>query len=107
MEFYASGPGTRPSLTQTLAGEVGECLMKARSTAKADGLDEARALHRVRYRRAKHNPSRRFHALYNKAARSDVLSRAWDEVRANESTFPSWANPANSGRSAFPRSATG
>lgn len=57
--------------------------MKARSTAKADGLDGTHALQRVLYRSAKQNPSRRFHALYDKVARSDNLSRAWDDVRAN------------------------
>ncbi len=41
------------------------------------------ALQRVLYRSAKQNPSRRFHALFHKIARSNVLSRAWDEVRAN------------------------
>jgi RNA-directed DNA polymerase len=58
--------------------------MKARSTAKAAGLDGSRALQRVLYRSAKQNPSRRFHALYDKVARSDILSRAWDDVRANQ-----------------------
>jgi RNA-directed DNA polymerase len=37
----------------------------------------------VLYRSAKQHPERRFHALYDKIARSDVLSRAWSEVRAN------------------------
>jgi retron-type reverse transcriptase len=37
----------------------------------------------VLYRCAKQQPERRFHALYDKVARSDVLSRAWVEVRAN------------------------
>ena len=64
---------------RTLAGGIGECLMKARSTAKADGLDGSRALQRVLYRSAKQNPSRRFHALYDKVYRMDILSRAWDE----------------------------
>jgi RNA-directed DNA polymerase len=57
--------------------------MRARSTAKADGLDASRALQRVLYRSAKQQPDRRFHALFDKVARSDILERAWDEVRAN------------------------
>ncbi len=57
--------------------------MRARSTAKADGLSKSRALQRVLYRSAKQQPDRRFHALYDKVARSDILWWAWDEVRAN------------------------
>src|SRR5215211_5673562 len=57
--------------------------MRARSTARADGLDRSRALQRVLYRSAKQQPHRRFHALFDKVARSDVLERAWDDVRAN------------------------
>jgi RNA-directed DNA polymerase len=57
--------------------------LRARSTVKADGLDKVRALQRVLYRSAKQQPHRRFHALFDKVARSDVLFRAWDEVRAN------------------------
>jgi RNA-directed DNA polymerase len=57
--------------------------MRARSTAKADGLDRSRALQRVLYRSAKQQPQRRFHALFDKVARGDILGRAWDEVRAN------------------------
>jgi RNA-directed DNA polymerase len=57
--------------------------MRARSTARADGLDTVRALQRVLYRCAKQQPHRRFHALFDKVARSDVLEWAWDEVRAN------------------------
>jgi group II intron reverse transcriptase/maturase len=37
----------------------------------------------VLYRCAKQQPERRFHALFDKVARSDVLSRAWVEVRSN------------------------
>ncbi|MGH2722138.1 MAG: group II intron reverse transcriptase/maturase [Actinomycetota bacterium] len=36
------------------------------------------------YQAAKQQPNRRFHALYDKVARSDVLARAWGEVRANK-----------------------
>jgi hypothetical protein len=57
--------------------------MRARSTARADGLDKVRALQRVLYRSAKQQPTRRFHALFDKVARGDILERAWDEVRAN------------------------
>jgi RNA-directed DNA polymerase len=57
--------------------------VRARATAKADGLDKVRALQRVLYRSAKQQPHRRFHALFDKVARSDILCRAWDEVRAN------------------------
>src|SRR5215211_284446 len=57
--------------------------MRARSTAKADGLDRSRALQRVLYRSAKQQPRRRFHALFDKVARGDILERAWEEVRSN------------------------
>jgi group II intron reverse transcriptase/maturase len=46
-------------------------------------LDASRALQRVLYRSAKQQPDRRFHALFDKVARSDILWWAWDEVRAN------------------------
>ena len=35
------------------------------------------------YRAAKADPGRRFHALYDKISRSDVLWRAWVAVRRN------------------------
>ena len=57
--------------------------MRARSPSKAERLEKSRALQLVLYRSAKQDPSRRFHALYDKVGRSDVLARAWGEVRAN------------------------
>ena len=54
--------------------------MRARSTGKAERLEKSRALQAVLYRSAKQDPNRRFHALYDKVARSDVLARAWGEV---------------------------
>src|ERR1019366_9616517 len=55
----------------------------ARSVSRAMGVDRVRALQRVLYRCAKQDKDRRFHALCDKVARSDVMRRAWGEVRAN------------------------
>jgi retron-type reverse transcriptase len=57
--------------------------VSARSVSHATGVDRVRALQRVLYRCAKQDRDRRFHALYDKVARSDVIRRAWREVRAN------------------------
>ena len=46
-------------------------------------IDPARKLQRALYRAAKASPTRRFHALYDKVHRQDILARAWQEVRAN------------------------
>ena len=46
-------------------------------------LDKVRALQHTLYRAAKADPGRRFHALWDKVLRRDVLWRAWAAVRAN------------------------
>src|SRR5664280_1620523 len=56
----------------------------ARTVRQADGLDPVRALQRVLYRGAKQNRTRRFHALFDKLARSDVMWRAWVDVATNQ-----------------------
>lgn len=55
----------------------------ARTVRQADGLDPVRALQRVLYRAAKQDRERRFHALFDKVVRSDVMWRAWVEVASN------------------------
>src|SRR5450432_1938506 len=46
--------------------------------------DRVQALQRTLYRAAKTDPGRRFHALYDKVYRRDVMERAWESVRVNK-----------------------
>jgi len=45
--------------------------------------DKVRELQRALYRAAKRSATRRFHALYDKVYRLDILERAWGRVKAN------------------------
>jgi group II intron reverse transcriptase/maturase len=47
-------------------------------------LDKVRALQHTLYRAAKADPGRRFHTLWDKVLRRDVLWRAWVAVRRND-----------------------
>ena len=47
-------------------------------------LDKTRVLQRKLYLAAKQSPNRRFHALYDRIYRRDIIRRAWLEVRANQ-----------------------
>src|ERR671934_1165957 len=57
-------------------GRAGECHIVARTARQ----DKVRELQRTLYRAAKADPGRRFHALYDKVYRKDVLERAWELV---------------------------
>lgn len=48
-----------------------------------DTPDKIRRLQIKLYLAAKRSPMRRFHALYDKVQRTDVLERAWHQVKAN------------------------
>src|SRR4029450_4927870 len=61
-------------------GRIGECHIVVRAIEQ----DRVRELRRTLYRAAKADPGRRFHALYDKVPRRDVLERAWELVRANK-----------------------
>ncbi len=45
--------------------------------------DKSRELQRKLYRAAKRQRNRRFHALYDRIFRPDILRQAWEEVRRN------------------------
>jgi RNA-directed DNA polymerase len=55
----------------------------ARSALATVEDDRVRALQHALYRAAKADPTRRFHALFDKVCRRDVLDRAWQDVRRN------------------------
>ena len=63
--------------------ECREGLVSAPVASPAE-QDKVQALQRALYRAAKADPERRFHALYDKVHRKDVLERAWVQVRANK-----------------------
>jgi group II intron reverse transcriptase/maturase len=48
-----------------------------------DPVDKVRELQRKLYTAAKRSPGRRFHALYDRIFRGDVLEEAWRRVRSN------------------------
>ena len=48
-----------------------------------DPIERARELQRALYRAAKRSATRRFHALYDKVYRKDILQWAWELVKAN------------------------
>jgi len=55
----------------------------AQGSGRGVPADPVRALQHALYRAAKADPGRRFHALYDKVCRRDVLWRAWAVVRRN------------------------
>lgn len=68
---------------EVVGSPVGSAGASARVIRRTDGLTKLQALQRVLYRCAKQDPVRRFHALYDKLTRSDVMWRAWCDVAAN------------------------
>jgi retron-type reverse transcriptase len=58
--------------------------LRASDIARDEGVSNLQALQRVLYRSAKQDPTRRFHSLYDKVTRSDVMWQAWINVATNQ-----------------------
>ncbi|WP_246615473.1 hypothetical protein [Clostridium thailandense] len=55
--------------------------------AKANNtIDKVRELQRKLYLSVKANKKRKFHALYDKIYRADILLKAWKQVKSNKGT---------------------
>jgi group II intron reverse transcriptase/maturase len=73
-------------------GEVGEAGKREGMTATSgsnhpDGrkpIDKVRRLQRRLWAAAKQSPERRFHALYDRICRDDILQEAWKRVKRNK-----------------------
>lgn len=74
------------------AGGKGPCFDESEGRGKREGMigrsnnpiDKVRELQRKIWMCAKRSKTRRFHALYDRIYRGDVLWEAWDRVRANK-----------------------
>jgi RNA-directed DNA polymerase len=57
---------------------------RSNSPGGTSSIDKVRRLQRKLWAAAKQSPERRFHALFDRVHRGDVLWAAWDRVRANK-----------------------
>lgn len=58
-------------------------IARANDLHRLPPVDKVRKLQRQLWMAAKRSPERRFHALYDRIFRSDILKEAWERVRAN------------------------
>jgi RNA-directed DNA polymerase len=70
----ASGGGKREGMAQ---------IAESKHPEGVEPIDKVRRLQRKLYGAAKQQPKRRFHALYDRICRNDVLQEAWKRVRHN------------------------
>ena len=72
--------GRDPALVARAAG--GKC--EGMAARPNNPVEKVRELQRALFRAAKRDPGRRFHALFDRICRSDVLQKAWERVRSND-----------------------
>ena len=70
----ARGEGKRQGMTGTA---------RSNNPGGTSPIDNVRRLQRKLWAAAKQSPERRFHALFDRVHRGDVLMEAWKRVRAN------------------------
>lgn len=68
-------------MTAAASGAAGEGMVRP---GPNHPIDKVRELQRSLFRSAKKDRKRRFHALYDRIARRDVLDEAWKRVRSNK-----------------------
>ncbi len=74
--------GRGPTLTMAASGEASEGMV-GQAVRPKHPTDKVRELQRSLYRAAKKNRKRRFHALFDRILRRDVLQEAWKRVKSN------------------------
>lgn len=72
--------GRDPALVARVAG--GKC--EGMAARPINPTDKVRELQHALFRAAKRNPGRRFHALFDRIWRGDILQKAWERVRSNK-----------------------
>ena len=80
------GPGKGPDFGHAGSGGTRQGMAGTTRPSNPHGhppMDKVRHLQRRLYVAAKRSPERRFHALYDRIWRPDVLAEAWRRVRAN------------------------
>ena len=71
--------GRDPALVVRVAG--GKC--EGMAARPNNPIGKVRELQHALFRAAKRDPGRRFHALFDRICRGDILQKAWERVRSN------------------------
>ena len=74
-----SGSAVRVGKREGMAGKTGPNHPLGQTTK-----DKVRELQRRLWSKAKQQPKRRFHALYDRICRTDILQMAWERTKANK-----------------------